>query len=173
MRSYEEALKPIRKSHQVKNILDAPWGIGASIVYDIPADIIPLLIEYRRDISNINGRDISDSRLTIRKARWMSRLYQVAKPLLEKEYPDSPVKQRILLSTLADEYSRRERLAEISGEKMPDTHYLDTLVFVRDDLSVDDAILHSIVGEFTPNESQNFKQLVNGLAKLILKEGKK
>ena len=178
LRSYEEALKPIRKAYEVKNILDTPWSIGTSIAYGIPADIIPLLIEYRRDISSIKDikgkkRDLSTTRLTIRKARWMARLYPVAKSLLEDEYPDSLIKQRILLSSLADEYCRRERLAEIAGKnKPPDTHFLDTLVFVLK-IPIEKAKIQSIIGEYTPDQMQNFNKLVNGLEALFLKDGEK
>jgi len=58
---------------------DFPWTIGACDKFDIPADAIPLLIKIQQ---------ATIKQLTIRQARWFSRLYPIVKNLVKNEFRD-------------------------------------------------------------------------------------
>jgi len=90
----------------------------------------------------------------------MAKLYPIVKQILEKQFPDEPHKRLGYWSRIANEYARLERNAEIFGFTLPDTQLLDTLLFVRDDLSPDDAILAALLSKFTPEELKSYKETI-------------
>jgi len=126
LRSYEEILKFIRKKFQEKNPLDNPWSLGDCLKYDILVDVvIPIqqqLLPYGRF-------------LTIRRARWYSKLHAVLSPLLEKAYPQQPSQNQLRLYQIASYYTRMEQIAEISGKAYLDTRALDNTFFYNQDFS--------------------------------------
>lgn len=154
--------------------LSQPWSIGSCIKYEISADVIPLLVEYWQILSDESnaGGDIS-RRLTIRKARWMSRLYPVLEKALKLQFPDQRNKQIGYLSRIADEYVYREQAAYEQGRGYSNTRLLDTLIFYRDNLgwTFDEALLLAGVGEMTSDEFNNFITLKMALRKSSTKEG--
>jgi len=115
--------------------LDTPWTIGASIAYGIPPDMIPVLFE-------VITAPEDGIALTIREARWLSTIYNVAKPLIEQEAPGQPLQQFGYLYMMANQYAQRERIAELKGKLPPDTSELDRLYFIDGDLDI-------IEGEFS------------------------
>lgn len=151
-------LTDLRKRYKSNSKLDTPWSIGASIEHDITADVIPILVKYRQILLDTTqkGGDIS-SRLTIRKARWMSRLYPVVKNLLSNQFPDEKI-QIGYLSRIADEYAEREKAANNSDRPFSNTYILDALVFVRDNsgLTIDEALILASVAEMTTDEFKSF-----------------
>jgi hypothetical protein len=154
--------------------LSEPWSIGSCIKYEISADVIPLLVEYWQILSDESkpGGDIS-RRLTIRKARWMSRLYPVLEKTLKLQFPDQRNKWLGYLSRIADEYSYREQAAFEQKRDYPSTRLLDTLIFYRDnlELTIDEALLLAGAVEMTSDEFNNFMTLKRGSRKSSAKEG--
>jgi len=126
LRSYEEALKVVRKKFQEKNPLDEPWTIGCCLKYDIsPSVVIPIqshLLQYGRF-------------LTIRRARWYSMLHTILSPLLEKAYPGQLDRALWRFYQIASYYTRIEQVAEINGEDYPNTQLLDNTFILDQDFS--------------------------------------
>ncbi|MFC2047622.1 hypothetical protein ACFLTK_05055, partial [Chloroflexota bacterium] len=124
---------------------------------------------YRREISDVETpqgrRDLSKSRLTIRKAKWMAQLYPIVEPLVTKQYPDDRDKHIGYWSRIADVYAEHEQIAGISGQPL-DTHLLDTLLFVREDLTIDDALLLTMWGEMTPEERKTYVKLLSKMSEI-------
>lgn len=106
--------------------LDNPWSLGSCLKYDISVDaVLPIqrqLLPYGRF-------------LTIRRARWYSKLHAVLSPLLEKAYPQQPSQNQIRLHQIASFYTRTEQIAEINGEAYPDTRALDNTFICNQDFS--------------------------------------
>ena len=63
--------------------LDQPWSIGACAQYNIPPDIIPVLIRLQKLKAARRRRRLAGE-ITIREARWVARLYPAAEPLIDK-----------------------------------------------------------------------------------------
>jgi hypothetical protein len=115
---------PIEIDKTIKD-LDIPWSIGCCIEHNIPPDFIPVLLEYRK-INSGSQREY----LTIRKARWMARLYPTIKKYLENEAPYDFVKQILFLATVASEYASNEEAANKNKRLSSNTKTLDLFLFV-------------------------------------------
>ena len=105
---------------------DKPWSAGCCIKEDISLNVV---MPYQHLLLT-SGRF-----LTIRRARWYSKLYPELFPLLEKAYPQQPSRNQRQLHQIASFYTRMEQIAEISGEVYPDTRDLDNTFFFRQDFS--------------------------------------
>lgn len=128
LRTYQkikEKLKPVLAEMKASGI-DRLWTIGACIKEDILVDVV---VPIQRQLLSY-GRF-----LTIRRARWYSKLHAVFSPLLEKAYPGQPDRNQIRLYQIASYYTRMEQIAEISGEAYPDTRALDTTYIINQDFS--------------------------------------
>jgi len=111
--------------------LDQPWSIGACDEYNIPPDIIPILISLQK----LKDKDQGESRLwkmTIREARWVARLFPVAEPLVNKAFTDEE-SSLWWLSLIVSSYMQRERVSEQMNEQYPNTSDLDRLYFANED----------------------------------------
>jgi len=111
--------------------LDQPWSIGACDEYNIPPDIIPILISLQK----LKDKDQGESRLwkmTIREARWVARLFPVAEPLVNKAFTDEE-SSLWWLSLIVSSYIERERVSEQMNEQYPNTSDLDRLYFANED----------------------------------------
>lgn len=110
--------------------LDQPWSIGANAQYDIPAEIIPVLMKMRKSRAP-QDKEGAMGEITIREARWAARLYPAAEPVISK----LPLEENRLwgLSEILSGYVLREQLSEQMNEQYPNTSDLDGLYFASED----------------------------------------
>lgn len=132
-RTYLNIKKRLLPNLNPDNPLDQPWSIGACLKYAIPSEFIPLLVTVKTLYASRNKRFAEDREqirliLTIRKARWFSRLYPAFQPIAEKKYPDGKLPHLGFMMIISDQYAEKERVAELMGRD-PDTTELDTLYF--------------------------------------------
>jgi len=119
--------------------LEKPWSIGACAQYDIPPDIIPILIKIQR-LKAVEDEEGSLGEITIREARWIARLYPAAEPVIS-ELTFSNDRQLLWLLFIASSYAQRERVSEQINEQYPNTSDLDILYFAGEDFLSDDALV--------------------------------
>jgi len=133
LRSYEVLIAKFKEQLKIKDPLDQPWCLGASIKEHISPEITPVIFEMLRSFP------VSDI-LTVRIVRWIAHLYPPISELLHEEYPDDRNRQLACVGLLAREYAIREELSSnVKDEAYPDTHDMDRLFFILGDLS-DDAL---------------------------------
>jgi len=120
--------------------LEKPWCIGACTYYNIPTDVIPVLIKIQKLKAEYGNEEEMSKVLTLREARWIARLYHVAKPLIS-ELPDVEENDILWLDFIASSYVQRERVSEQMNEQYPDTTDLDKLYFYSEDLLNDDVLI--------------------------------
>jgi len=122
--------------------LDQPWSIGACAQYNIPPDIIPVLISLQK-FKTPSGKECSLGQITIREAQWVARLYPSAEllinKLINKEIIDNDG-SLWLLSIIVNGYVQRERVSEQMNELYPNTSDLDKLYFGSENFLSDDAL---------------------------------
>lgn len=149
LRSYESVIQPIRKSLLSKRLVDSPWSIGSCENYNIPAEIVPILImEQQTFVDNKEenaafaqlarwARDPVLPVLTIRKAQWFAILYPLVNVLIENKYDYLDMGERqACLSMLVDQYSKRAQVADVMDNPIPNTSDLDEMYFLKEDLSL-------------------------------------
>jgi hypothetical protein len=120
--------------------IEKPWSIGACSYYNIPHDMIPVLIKIQKLMAEYGDDEDVARVLTVREARWMARLYRVAEPLI-KELPNAEENGLLWLDFIASSYVKRERVSEQMNEQYPDTADLDRLYFYSDDFLNDDVLI--------------------------------
>jgi len=120
--------------------IEKPWSIGACSYYNIPHDMVPLLIKMQKLMAEYGDDKDVPRVLTIREARWMARLYRVAEPLI-RDLPDAEENGLLWLDFIASSYVKRERVSEQMNEQYPDTADLDRLYFYSDDFLSDDVLI--------------------------------
>jgi hypothetical protein len=101
--------------------LDEPWSLGCLIEHDLPAEVIPLLLDIQKEIYSDQLKT-----LTIREAFWISKLHNVIKPTIANK------KLRLeattnLLHQWAILYATEHRISEISNATL-DTSKLDRML---------------------------------------------
>ena len=117
--------------NQLPSELDQPWSIGACAQYNIPPDIIPVLISLQKLKAPGEGDGVL-GKITVREARWVARLFPVAEPLVNKTFVDD--ESRLWwLSVIVSSYVQRERVSEQMNEQYPNTSDLDGLYFANED----------------------------------------
>ena len=175
LRSYEEALKPIRAKYREKNPLDRPWDIGSCIRYDIPNELVPVLVYFQSHLE-----EQGEYPFTVRTARWLAKLYK-AISLIIKEYYSNEIAlandARMLM--IAETYSRKELISEITNKPL-DTSEWDKIYFTLGDLSPYAVIegymktepagikLHDDIMNFLRNNqppAEEFEPIFGGLSK--------
>ena len=138
----QKELTRIRRNPNVASELDKPWELGALSKYDIPAEIVPTIIELLRSRNN-KGGIVGRSFLTIRQALWVGRLAPLMDSIKEDvlAYPLShevskPQLLQCMLLQMAAAYARCEQIAELNSEVSPgekvlfDTKELDDMFFI-------------------------------------------
>ena len=138
----QKELTRIRRNPNVASELDKPWELGALGKYDIPAEIVPTIIELLRSRNN-KGETVGRSFLTIRQALWVARLAPLMDSIKEDvlAYPLSrevkkPQLLQYMLLQMAAAYARYEQIAELNNEVSPgervlfDTKELDDMFFI-------------------------------------------
>lgn len=145
---------------------DDPWSIGASLKYDIPDDVIPMLI-YIKDIKQNAHKDKSPDTVpphiknlydkinetlkkepTIRQARWFARLFKSLDAIFQDKQPDITPKARIgKIFIISSQYARKEQIAEFQDKDYPNTVDLDNIYFINQSLNVVEGMLSNIKGE--------------------------
>jgi len=124
--------------NQQPSDLDQPWSIGACAQYNIPPDIIPVLIQLQK----MNAPDYKEGLLgevTIREARWVAQLFPVADPVINKTFIGDEERLQ-LLSLIVSCYVERERVSEQMNEQYPNTFDLDKLYFANNDLLSEESL---------------------------------
>lgn len=117
--------------------LEKPWSIGACVHYNIPPDIIPILIRLQK-LKAAGDEEGSPGKITIREARWVARLYPAAEPVINKIFTNE--EELWWLSIIVNGYVQRERVSEQMNEQYPNTSDLDRLYFTNEDFLSDDAL---------------------------------
>ena len=137
-----------RRNEQTEG-LDQPWTIGACLRYDIPANIIPTLLEEQKRCDSENKKAKKDRKteqeiilgqlvattpfhriLTIRQARWYGKLHGVVSEVAKCKYPASPEEQKAFISRLIDQYAIKEWVSEFEERPYADTSDLDRAYFM-------------------------------------------
>ena len=118
--------------------LEKPWSIGACAHYNIPPDIIPILIMLQR-LKADSDEEKSLGKITIREARWVAQLYPAAEPVINKIFTNEE-EELWWLSVIVNGYVQRERVSEQMNEQYPNTSDLDRLYFANEDFLSDDAL---------------------------------
>jgi len=133
----QKELTKIRRNPNVASELDKPWVLGAIGKYDIPAEIVPTIIELLRTRNN-KGGIVGRSFFTIRQVFWVARLSPLMNSITEDVrtlFPEANMQG--LLVEMAAVYARCEQIAELSnevsiGEKVFfDTSDLDNIFFIH------------------------------------------
>jgi len=120
--------------------LEKPWCIGACAYYNIPTDMIPVLVKIQKLKAEYGNEEEMSKVLTLREARWIARLYHMAKPLISK-LPDVEENGLLWLDFIASSYVQRERVSEQMNEQYPNTTDLDRLYFYSEDFLNDDVLI--------------------------------
>lgn len=132
----QKELTKIRRNPNVSSELDKPWVLGALGKYDIPAEIVPTIIELLRSRNN-SGEIVGRSFLTIRQALWVTRLAPLMNSIKDDVlalFPEANMQG--LLVEIAAVYARCEQIAELNkemsfGERtLFDTSDLDNIFFI-------------------------------------------
>jgi hypothetical protein len=118
--------------NQQPSELDQPWSIGACAEYNIPPDITPILIKIQKLKAANNEEKGSLGGITIREAQWVTRLYLVAEPLVNRIF-DGDENRLWWLTLIVSSYVQRERVSEQMNEQYPNTSDLDGLYFANED----------------------------------------
>jgi len=116
--------------------LEKPWCIGVCAYYNIPPDIIPLLIKVQQSRKQGEFKDF-EKELTIREALWYNRLRPVVETLTKNKFPFDVNAPFSYLNIIVSAYVQRERVSEIMNEQYPNTTDLDRIIFINEDLSND------------------------------------
>jgi hypothetical protein len=181
LRSYEVLIQGIRKSTLIDNPLDKPWSVGACQKFNIPAGMIPTLIEIQQFIKT---KRLIMAPVTIRQAKWFSSLYSIVLKLIKKHYSEATIAlelYQLLVSDFQDsarfekerpetseftpveliwlviigcEYANKERVSELIREDYADTSELDNLHFIREDCSVEAIVDGSWNAFATPEQKK-------------------
>jgi len=120
--------------------VEKPWSIGACSYYNIPHDMIPVLIKIQKLKAEYGDNEDVSTVLIVREAQWIARLYHVAEPLI-RELPDASESALLWLDFIASSYVQRERVSEQMNEQYPDTTDLDKLYFYSEDFLNDDVLI--------------------------------
>jgi len=122
-RTYNNVKKRILPNITISNPLDEKWSIGACEKNNIPDDMIPMLMdEARLFLGKMN--------LSIRQARWMSRLRILVAELIIK-YKDDKIRGSMLFQ-IANLYAFEESISESLGNKYFNSGELDEIIFVKE-----------------------------------------
>ncbi len=110
----------LKNKNEIDPNLDVPWSIG-SIKHDIPADMIPVLIPMQQIAQKLGLK------MTVRQARWSSRLYPMVQKMNRKHYKDMNIADVLVLvmlplyreqfSPFLDTYKELHDFFEIEGEE--------------------------------------------------------
>jgi hypothetical protein len=130
---------------------DIPWSIAACRPpYNIPTEMIPMLIEYKRiyleqmEFNQTDNDLFPDEltyqeasfdnplrKLTVRKSEWMSRLYPAACKFIKEHVEYAKFDEHLfsLLSDLADVYVASEIKNEVLGRNVYNSVDIDKIIF--------------------------------------------
>lgn len=141
----ETLKREISKARNHTSELDYLWSIGCCIRYNIPGELIPVLINYQK----------TPFPITIRTARWIAKIYHAVTPILKKKYPDKTLPNELRLLEIAEIYARVELMSELAN-KHPDTSELDKLYFILEDFSsLHEDSLNAALTDYKTFEKQN------------------
>jgi len=118
--------------------LDKPWTIGACAYYNIPSDIVPILINLQK-LKAAYDEEGSLAIITIREARWVARLYPASEPVIDRLFKNQEG-SLWWLSLIVNGYVQRERVSEQMNEQYPNTSDLDRLYFASENFLSDEAL---------------------------------
>lgn len=114
--------------------LDRPWSIGACIKYNIPSEIVPVLIQLQEWVYSNDALPFGT--LSIRKAKWYALLYPVLYPM-NKTSGENPFDKFLRIVIAVEQYNLKDQIAELIGKEYEDTSDLDDTYFIKDGLTAD------------------------------------
>ena len=137
-RSYEDYIKRLKSRLHVPDPLGEPWTIGLCEKNGISDSAIPTLIEFQNICNDLNKDlkfpEVWKWELSVRKAKWMAKLFPAVDAVAKKYFAKQTKKRIIVLSKIADIYSKKEFDAEIidksdANDFTFNTGKIDRLVF--------------------------------------------
>jgi hypothetical protein len=157
--TYETMIKKISRARaNVDGTLDGKWSFGSCIKHNIPHEYIKDLVQHQNMM--LERGDY----LTIRRARWLSKLY----PVLKGKVSD------YMLLQIAAFYSRKEQIAEIDGLSFANTLDLDKEFITNPNISFSSTIVPEFMKVYFPfirkEEKQKSNIQLEDKIKLIFKE---
>lgn len=136
LRSYEVHIRRLKRKLQAHDPLDEPWTIGSCEKNGISDSAIPMLIEFQKICNDLNKDlkfpEVWNWELSVRKAKWMARLFPSVDAEASKYFAKQTTEKIIVLSSIANIYSREEFNMGIigkSGNFTFDTYEIDKFVF--------------------------------------------
>jgi hypothetical protein len=136
LRSYEIHIRRLKRKLQARDPLDEPWMIGSCEKNGISDFAIPMLIEFQNICNDLNKDlkfpEVWKWELSVRKAKWMARLFPSVDAIAEKYFAEQTTRKIMVLSSIADIYSREEFNVGIigkSGNSTFNTYEIDKFVF--------------------------------------------
>ena len=141
---------------------DELWSIGACLKYDIPSDIIPILI-----------KQYNKEPFTVRVARWVAIIQSIAstRECIKRIY--SGYLMDAFVFEVAKQYAEKERISEILEKPFPNTLDLDKIYFTGNE----PFLIDGLISAFSSNEQKqaerdlkNFKPWTRELLKSMLGE---
>jgi hypothetical protein len=165
-RTYSTMKRKMIANAQIDNPLDEQWSIADCEKYNIPDDMIPIILERRKILGGAYGIinypgpcdphdddgwiDIEEHPMTIRVARWMSRLKPSVDLLIEKfkndgldidgriddASPEEKIRQKDSclywsLYNIAQVYAMLEGISEFRGYTRFDSSVADEYYFMK------------------------------------------
>jgi hypothetical protein len=166
-RTYSTMKNKLKADNRIEKELDEQWSIGDCERYNIPDNMIPIIMEKKKilaiayDIIDSSGPpnphddggwlEIEKAPMTIRVARWMSRLKPSVDTLIEKfkndgldienrrdnASPEEIIRQKEsflfwLLYNIAQVYAKLEGISEFLGDEHFDSRVTDESFFMKD-----------------------------------------
>ena len=132
--------------------VDKEWTLWALVSYPIGAESINKVIEIHRVLKKY------DKYLTIRRAKWIARLYPILFPILKSQYPNEKDSELdLILLQIASFYTRLEQISEnpADKEKIVDREVIDSKdldqVFIIDQNLTFEAVLREWIRTFLPH----------------------
>ena len=166
-RTYFTYKQEILKNNMINQALDQQWSISDCEKYNIPDNMIPIIMERKKILGGAYGiidysgppdphdddgwMEIEEAPMTIRVARWMSRLKPSVDILIEKfknegldvegmidnASPEEIIRQKDsflywLLYNIAQVYAKLEGISEYLGYEHFDSCVADEYFFMKD-----------------------------------------
>ncbi len=139
----KDAVKP-EGAKIKKSGIDQPWNIGTCFKpeYNIPADMIPILIKEQQLRINTN---IGPKKLTIREGIWFARMYPAVVQIAQRLFPnDEPMIWHGIVSIVCRNYAYEELISLLMGKEF-DTTALDNSFFIKEDAKIWESLKYHAV----------------------------
>jgi hypothetical protein len=111
--------------------LDSTWYIGSCAKYNIPTDMIPVLLKEQRLRTETN---LGPGDLKVIEAMWLAKLYNHVYPIARRLFPgERPDVWHGMVSVISRQYAYSQFDSELKGEKDCNTYSLDFWYLIKED----------------------------------------